>query len=164
MSEQSNQPHAVLAAPVAPRTWEVKAQLLRTVRETGKVTVNFRRAVEIVGLRPVVVPVRPFADDPLSDPTTIPTLDDIECFIDVNQEKRLTNRADNAAGTGDGDSYVTLSHLSIEVPRLLRYSLGGKGTAPDMTFQFRWKQNDVNAPYFESALIGVALMIRDLED
>jgi hypothetical protein len=145
--------YAAAHAPVAPFTWEVQAELARTQQETGRLPLRWNRPVEIVGFFATVVALND--DGGLLGPTT----DDIQCAIGANQEERFTNRLEDAAATALEESFVTLSALSVEVPRLVRIQLTNAG--PQMDVAFRWKNhNPIASPRFEDALISLALYCR----
>lgn len=150
------QAFAALHAPVAPYTWEVRAQLDNNVAETNVIPVHFRRPVEIVGLFPTVMPVPPLDGGAI----LVPTPDNIEVLIDINQKRRLTNQLQETGVAGPGESFVTLSSLSVFVPRLLREKLHAE--SPDLGVQFRWKSFVVGAPTYDDAIIGLAFYCRFL--
>lgn len=152
-SYDPGQMYAAAHAPVAPFTWEVQAELARTQQETGRLPLRWNRPVEIVGFFATVVALND--DGGLLGPTT----DDIQCAIGANQEERFTNRLEDAAATALEESFVTLSALSVEVPRLVRIQLTNAG--PQMDVAFRWKNhNPIASPRFEDALISLALYCR----
>lgn len=145
---------AALHAPVADYTWELAATLQNDTQDSGGVPVSWSRPVEIIGFLPTVTPVYPLAGG-----LEIPSPDDVEVFIDANQELRFTNRL-GLDVSGPGASFVSLSALSVLAPRLHRIRL--PQGAPDMNVRFRWKHDptDPAAPFFESADVRLAFFAR----
>ncbi len=141
----------VLAAPMAPFTWEARTLLLNTQPNTNRVKFSFPWRVNVVGLQATIVPVRPVGANP------IPTLDDVDVNLDINNTAFLTGNdgASTPAGQG-GNNFVTLSTLTIQTPRLLGLALEGE-SKPELGFTFRWKQPPGVAPLFESAIVTVAI-------
>lgn len=150
------QAFAALHAPVAPYTWEIRARLENDQPETGVIPIHFRRPVEIVGMFPTVILAPPAAGGLL-----LANTDDIECLIDINQKRRLTNQLQETGVQGPGESFVTLSSLSVFTPRLLREKL--RADSPDLGVQFRWKVFNDGAPDYEDIIIGLSLYCRFLD-
>ncbi len=157
MSPGSFDPGQLIAAnhaPVAPYTWEIQAELGRTTQETGRLPMRWNRPVEILGLFPTVRALNAAGGGLLA-----PTADDIMVALGANQEDRFTNRLEDAAATALEESFVTLSALSVLVPRLVRIQL--TNASPQVDVSFRWKNNNpIAQPRFEDALIGVAFFCR----
>jgi len=153
----SGQSRATLTAPVSPFTWEVQAELPRTVLETGRLPLKWNRPVEIVGMQPSVV-----ALNATGTPLLVPTADDIQVLLDSNQQDRYTNRLEDTAATAMDESYVTLSSMSTFLPRLMRIQL--RNASPQIGIGFRWKRhNPIAAPRFFDALIGIAFFCRYID-
>lgn len=147
-------PFAALHAPVAPFTWEVRASLATAQRATGAVPCHFHRnGVTIVGFRPSVTPVLPLAGGGL----VVPTAEDVEVLIGVNNRERLTNQVQETTPAGAGESFVTLASLDVFTPRLLCYEIPAAGS---VNFEFRWKQFVGAAAPFEACLIGLTMFCR----
>jgi hypothetical protein len=153
------QEFAALHAPVAPYTWEVQTTLAGSVERTARVPIQFRGALEILGVSPSVVVDGVATGAPLR----VPTADDIMVIVDINQRERLTNRLESTTVAGPGESFVTLSKLDVFLPRLFRAQL--KNASPDMGLQFRWKVfNTGGAPLiYENARISLAFFCRYLD-
>lgn len=147
-------------SPVAPYTWEVRSQLLTTQLETTRIPIFFRGPVEILGFWPTVR-----INGAVQGGTRrVPTTDNIMCMIDINQQDRLTNRLESTSVAGPGQSYVTLSGLSVFVPRLIRIQI--LNASPDVGIQFRWDQDPqpLGVPIYENALIQLAFFCRYLDE
>lgn len=135
-------------SPVAPYTWEVQANLVRTVQDTGRIPLRWNRPVMIVGMYASVVQNSQIGG------LLIPTTDDITCEISANQEDRFTNRLEDTAATGLVTSFVTLEALSVQVPRLQEIRL--ENAAPQIDVAFRWKTNNPAAVTYEDAYCSLA--------
>lgn len=134
--QHDSRPFRALHAPVAPFTWGVQANLDSDAAETPRIPVDFKRPVLIVGFHPTVVVRGPLSGGGVKVPTT----DDVLCLLDVNQQTRYTNRADDTTAAGEGMSFITLSSLGVlEGARLTEILLDEP--SPDVGVQFRWKTN-----------------------
>jgi len=140
--------YAANHAPVAPYTWEVQANLLRTVQDTGRIPLRWNRPVMIVGMYASVV------QNSAAGQLLIPTTDDITVELQANQEDRFTNRLETTAATGLVSSYVTLEALSVQVPRLTEIRL--ENASPQVDVSFRWKTNPPANPTHEDAYCSLA--------
>jgi hypothetical protein len=147
------QEFAALNAPVTDLTWEVTEDLPAATLETGRLPLDFRGAVEILGFYPSVIPTTATVG------LRIPTLDDILVLIDVNQQERLTNRLEQGGNASQGVSYVTLGAIGVQVPRLFRKVL--RQAKPEVGIQFRWKRQD--AAFYQNARISLAFYVRYLD-
>jgi len=149
LNVESGQLFAAQHAPVSPWTWECQANLERDIQETGRIPLRWNRPVEIVGM---FASVRQAS---VAGGLLIPTTEDVMVLLSANQQERFTNRLEDAAQTGQAESYVTLAALSIQAPRLTRIQL--KQAAPQIDVSFRWKtHNPIATPRFEDALISLA--------
>lgn len=148
---------AALHAPVAPLTWEIQAELPDQQQQTGRIPLDFRGPLEIVGLHPTVIATTAAAN--LRDPNP----DDLLALIDINNEERLTNRLEQGGAAGPGSSFVSLSALGVLLPRLLRKRI--TNARPNVAIQFRWKRAVVvGMPYYQDAIVSVAFMVRYLDE
>jgi len=150
----SEQLIAALHAPVAPYTWEVQALLARTAIETGRIPLRWNRPVEILGFYASVRQASAVGG------LILPTPDDVVVALSANQENRFTNRLEDAAATGQAESFVTLAALSVQVPRLTRIQL--RNASPQIDVAFRWKTNVPATPTFEDASVSLAFFCRYL--
>jgi hypothetical protein len=146
-----------LHAPASPMTWET-VSILRGASTAGpRQPFRFPRPVEIVGFFPTVIPILP-----ASGGATVPTTDSIAVQIDTDNQNYITSGdgiSTNAGGTAG--PFVTLSALSVQVPRVLGYKL--RNPTPDIGFTFRWKIDPGAAPgIFRDVIIGMAIFARYL--
>lgn len=146
-----------LHAPASPMTWEV-VSILRGSTLTGpRIPFRFPRPVEIVGFFPTLLPLIP-----ASGGATVPSTDAIACQIDTDSQNYITSGdgiATNAGGTAG--PYVTLSSLSVQVPRVLGYKL--RNPTPDIGFTFRWKLATGLTPFiFADTMISMTMFARYL--
>lgn len=146
-----------LTAPKSPWTWEVRTTLpSNSTGGSNRVPFQFPYAVNVVGLRPSVVAVKPLA---AGAGQVIPTLEDIDVLLDVNNTARLTGNDGATTGGGAGaNGFVTLGSIGIQTPRILGLEVEGDAR-PELGFTFRWKQAPpAAAPFFyESAIVAVAI-------
>jgi len=145
---------ATLAAPIAPFTWEVRTLLTNITNNTNRVKFAFPWRVNVVGMQATLSIVLPRVGAPLPDPT----LNDIDCMVDINNSAFLTGNDGLTTPIGQGgNNFVTLATLSIQTPRLLGLALEGE-SKPELGFTFRWKQPPpVAGPLYQSCIISVAL-------
>jgi hypothetical protein len=146
-----------LHAPASPMTWET-VSILRGSSLTGPRTpFRFPRPVEIVGFFPTVLPILP-----ASGGATVPTTDSIACQIDTDNQNYITSGdgiSTNAGGTAG--NFVTLSALSVQVPRVVGYKL--RNPTPDIGFTFRWKIDPGASPFImRDVIIGMVIYARYL--
>lgn len=152
-----HQPHTPELAAVAPFTWEVQAELGRTVLQTGRIPLDFRGPVEIVGFYPSVI-----ASSAVGGGLLAPTLDDILVLLDVNNEQRFTNRLEQTTAAATGAGFVTLGALgAARAQRFLDLKI--RNARPDVGVQFRWKRDPNGVAIYQNALIGLAFFARYLE-
>jgi hypothetical protein len=141
-----------LTAPTTDRTWEIRAQLPGNSTDTGRIKFEFPWAVDIAGMNPVVTPVRPIPAG-----VAIPTTDDIDVLLDIDKVFQLTS-ADGISTVGGqgGNTFVTLTHISIFLPRIQRLTL--HWDVPKVGFTFRWKQPPVLPTiFFADAIVCVGM-------
>lgn len=150
------QDHTPELAAVAPYTWEVQATLGRTVLQTGRIPLSFKKPVKIVGFYPSVIQGSAVGG------LLLPTLDDILVLLDANEERRFTNRLEQTAAAATGAGFVTLGALgSARAQRFLDLKL--RNAAPDIGVQFRWKRDPTGGPWYEDAMIGLAFFVKYLD-
>lgn len=152
-----------LMAPSSPMTWE-SVSILRGAVQTGpRVAFRFPRPVEIVGYFPSLVVL----NTPSTAGIITPSLDTISCQIDTDNQNYMTSGdgVSTQAG-GQAGPFVTLSSLSVQVPRVLGYKL--RNPTPDIGFTFRWKQDIVSAgvgappAVYRDVIIGMSMFARYL--
>lgn len=121
----------VLAAPLAPFTYECTATMAKANAESNQASIEFPWPVEVTALIPIIVP----AVLPLPGGDVAPTLDDVAISIQSDQEEQWTQ----GQQTGNtSDNFVTGTTLSILTPRLFRRCL--YAPSPKLRIQWRWKQ------------------------
>lgn len=142
-----------LTAPGAPFTWEVKALLPNNVSESNMAKFTFPWEVNVMALYPSISVVRPAGGAPL----VVPTLDDIEVMVNVNDQAMLTGNGNTSQVGAGGANFVTLASIGIFLPRIMALALVGN-SKPILMFTFRWKQAPPSgAPFFyESVICSVA--------
>lgn len=145
--------YTTLTAPNATRTWEVKATLANNVAESNIARFVFPWRTNVVGLYPSISVIRPAGGAPL----VVPTLDDIEVMIDINNQARLTGNGNTSQVGAGGNNFVTLASIGVFVPRLMALAIVGD-SKPLLDFTFRWKQPPpAVAPFFyESVIVSVS--------
>ena len=124
-----------LHAPASPMTWEINTFMLGNVQTTNRQSFRFPRPVEIIGFYPTLV-----IDDAAGGGPVTPSTDAIAVSIDTDNQAYLTSGdgVSTPAG-GKAGAFVTLSSMSVLVPRILGYKL--RNPTPDIGFTYRWKQN-----------------------
>jgi hypothetical protein len=147
--------------PVAPWTWEVRADLLSTERETGRIPFSFQRPVELIGFHAVVTSLLPLAGGGLVEPT----LADIDVQLDLNDRERFTNQLETGIGAvqaAAGSSFVALGSLTMNTAaggnRLVR--IRATNASPDFGIRFGWRQFTQGTPLFESCRVSLAAYCR----
>lgn len=142
---------AALEAPCAPYTWEERVELAGANAESQRVAIQFPHAVEIVGMYASVVPITNTAG------LRVPTLDDVDVSLDLNNTKFQTNAQGVSVPGGPlGGNFVTLTSLTVLVPRTLRWRI--LGVNPNVGIQFRWK---LGTGVYQDSLIALAFLWRD---
>jgi hypothetical protein len=146
-----------LHAPASPMSWEVRTILRGSTPFGPRVPFRFPRPVEIVGFFPTVIPILP-----ASGGGTVPTTDSIAVSIDTDNQNYITTGdgiSTNAGGTAG--PFVTLSGMSVQVPRVLGYKL--RNPTPDIGFTFQWKIDPGATPFiFRDVIIGMMIYARYL--
>ena len=143
---------AALHAPVASDTWEARATMRGAQQTSDRVPMRIPYESVIVGFYPSVVALD-------TGGVVVPTLDDIDVAIDIDNKENITS-AQGVTTTGstvrDG-SFVTLGAMSVQTPRLLWLVLDR--ISNDLGITFRWKRG---ANVYRDALISMAFYIRPL--
>lgn len=141
-----------LEAPCAPWTWEERVELLGANAESQRVALQFPHAVEICGLYAAVVPITQTAG------LRVPTLDEVDCALDLNNTQFQTNlQGVSVPGGGQGGNFVTLTSLTVLVPRILRWRI--LGVNPNVGIQFRWK---LGPGINQDCMISLCFLWRDV--
>jgi hypothetical protein len=137
--------------PVAPDTWELRAALLATDQETGRVEITMPGRCVVSGAYCSVI-------DDSSNGLLTPGLEDILALVDLDNQRRFTSGPSQGqtSASGRGSQYVTLAALDSRV-RDLYWDL--QSPRPVIGMTFRWKRFVSGTPLYEDAQISVALMI-----
>jgi len=123
--------YATNTSPVAPWRAEVRMLLLGLEQNTTqRVPIEFPWPVIVVGMRPVVRPVLPVGA------LTVPTVDDIDVAMDVNQTTQLNLSQGVTAPAGA--TFLTLGSIGVQQNVLQGMAL--KDPRPSLGFQCRWTQ------------------------
>jgi hypothetical protein len=145
-------------APIAPLSWEERVLLSGTGVQSERVAFKFPQAMEIVGMFAFVETVTDGA-------LVVPTLSSIDVYLDINLQNNLTQLdgvTTSAPGATRGGNFVTLAGLHVNAPRLMGLKLWGP--APEFGATFKYKQGTPQAPFYEDAMVGVQLYVRELDD
>src|SRR6185295_14262433 len=89
----------------------------------------------------------------------------IDVAIDINNQNNLTQLdgiTTTAPGATRGGNFVTLAGLHVNAPRLQGLKLWGP--APEFGATFRYKQGTPQSHFYEDAMVGLQLYVRELED
>ena len=145
-----------LTAPASPMTWECKVNMLGTVQESNRVQFRYPRPVEIVGFYPSLVVFGTNAA------LVTPSTDSLDVSIDTDNQNYLTSgEGVSTSAGGTAGPYVTLSAMSVQVPRVLVDKL--KNPTPVVGFRFRWKQPaSVATPIYKDTTISMTMFARYL--
>jgi hypothetical protein len=145
-----------LHAPASPMTWEVRTNLASTAQRTNRIGFRYPRPVEIVGMLPTLVVYG--TNGALITPST----DDLMVSIDTDNQNYLTSGegvSSNAGGTAG--PFVTLTAMSVQVPRIMGYKL--RNPTPSIGFTFQWAQAvTAAAPVYNDVTIALAMYARYL--
>jgi hypothetical protein len=144
-----------LHAPASPMTWEVNTVMKGTVQTSARTDFRFPRPVELVGFFSTVV-----VDNAGGGGAVTPSTDVIACQIDTDNQAYLTS-ADGVSSPAGGKAgtFVTLSSLDVQVPRIVGYKL--RNPTPVIGFTYRWKQlASTNSPIYKDCLVSTAMFAR----
>ena len=146
-----------LHAPASPMSWETTTILRGSTIAGPRVPFKFPRPVEIVGFFPTVLPILPS-----SGGATVPTSDSIAVQIDTDNQNYITSGdgiSTNVGGTAG--PFVTLSMMSVQVPRIVGYKL--RNPTPVIGFTYRWKIDPGLTPFiFRDVIISMGIYARYL--
>ncbi len=143
-----------LHAPASPMTWESVLIMRGAVQETTRTFFTFPRPVEIVGFFPTLIVLT-------TGGAITPSTDVIKVRIDSDNQNNLT--AGEGVSTNAGGSagpYVTLSAMSVQVPRILGYKL--TNPKPVIGFTYRWGQDVAAGAVYKDCLVSMAMFARYL--
>jgi hypothetical protein len=145
-----------LHAPASPMTWQTNTIMAGNVQTSNRTSFRFPRPVEIVGFLPVIITI-PDAVPALATATT----DALQISIDTDNQNYLTS-GDGVSTNAGGNAgpYVSLSAMSVQVPRIVGYKL--ENPTPDIGFHFRWALDVSAGAIFHDCIIGLAMYARYL--
>ncbi len=135
--------------PVAADTWELRAFLSRTEEETDRIPLQFPKPMLVVGAHAVVI------RGSYAGSLAIPSVEDILCLIDLDEQRRFTARAQSNAA-GENAQFCNLSSIDT------RYrDLQINGTSPQPVFgvTFAWWHFESGTPRYEDAEIALSLFV-----
>lgn len=142
-----------LHAPMSPLTYESSALLQGSVQASNRIPFRFPWPVEIVGFFPTLV-------TPVTEDGITPGIDDIRVQIDIDSNNYMTSGDGLSIPGNPGGTpgpFVTLSAMSVLVPRLVGYKL--RTATPDIGFTYAWKQA---AGTYSTTMISMAIFARKL--
>lgn len=144
-----------LHAPASPMTWQSNALMAGSVQTSNRVSFRYPRPVEIVGFYPVIVPYD--EDDDLLTPTT----DALQIAIDTDNQAYMTS-GDGVSTNAGGNAgpFVSLSGISVQVPRIVGYKL--ENPTPDIGFTYRWSLDVSAGAIWNDCLIQLVMYARYL--
>jgi hypothetical protein len=144
-----------MVAPALPLTWEAIGTLRNTQQDTGRIPVNFGKAVFLGAVYPSVA--RAGAG------LAVPSLDDLLVFVDLNGSQRYTSRFDENTPAGStGGNQVTLGSYRDTLGGARMLNLEIRENSPILNVTFAWKRPIAGGPYFCDVFVGVAFHCRDL--
>jgi hypothetical protein len=145
-------------APIAPLSWEERVLLSGDGNPSERVAFKFPQSMEIVGMFC-------FVETVTNGNLVVPTLTSVDVAIDINNQNNLTQLdgiTTSAPGATRGGNFVTLAGLHVNAPRLQGLKLWGP--APEFGATFRYKQGTPQSHFYEDAMVGLQLYVRELED
>lgn len=145
-----------LHAPASPMTWETRMLMRGATQTSNRTPFRFPRPVEIVGFLPILT-IIPSDDDTLETPST----DVLQVQIDTDNQSYMTS-GDGISSNAGGNSgpFVTLSGVSVQVPRIVGYKL--RNPTPDIGFTYRWSLSVAGGAIYNDCLINMVMYARYL--
>lgn len=141
-----------LHAPMAPDTYEARGMLLSGSAESDLLSMRFPSRVQIVGMLPTIVPY--------GAQGRRPTLDDIDVSMSSFSGKTNLTSATGIttpAGGGKDGTFVTLSGMSVQAPRL--HGIRLDAPTPEVHWKFRWK---LGPGTYQDAIVTMLVFARPL--
>lgn len=142
-------------APLAEYTWEIRTAFPSGATaqndRTARIPLKFPHECMVVGFIPTIVSAA------AAGGLIVPTLDDVDVAIDINNKLKITNAQalTTAAGETVADNFTTLSTIGILAPRL--WGLRLKARVPEIGFQFRWKRGGA---FYTNSIVTIAACVR----
>ena len=137
--------------PVACNTWELRALLSRTEEETDRIPLQFPKPMLVVGAKCTVI------RGSYAGNLAIPTVQDILCLIDLDEQRRFTARVQSSTA-GETSSFVNLSAIDTQYRDLL---INADSAKPVFGVTFAWWHFEPTTPRFEDAEIALSLFVQD---
>ena len=143
-----------LHAPASPMTWETRLIFTGAAQKTNRQAFRFPRPVEIVGFLPTLVVLS-------TGGAITPSTDDILVSMDTDNQNYLTS-GDGVSTNAGGNvgPFVTLSAMSVQVPRICGYKL--RNPTPDIGFTFQWAQSVAAGAVYKDVILAMAMYARYL--
>jgi hypothetical protein len=156
---------AALHAPLAELTWEARTVLLGASDQTERVYVDFPGSfnTEIVGFYATLSP-KPGAAAGL----IVPKLDDIDVRLDINQQHHLTSTpkglAFTPANTARDTTYVSLTSIHVNAPRLIGLQIEGANPQVGFAFRWKWPPTPGASAFYTDTMISMSCFVRHLRE
>jgi hypothetical protein len=143
-----------LHAPASPMTWETRMIMRGATQTSNRTPFRFPRPVEIVGFLPTLVVLS-------TGGAITPSTDILQVSVDTDNQNYLTS-GDGVSTNAGGNvgPYVTLSAMSVQVPRVVGYKL--ENPTPDIGFTYRWAQDVSGGAVYKDCIIAMAMYARYL--
>ena len=143
-----------LHAPASPMTWETRMIMRGSVQTSNRVSFRYPRPVEVVGFLPTLITLT-------TGGASTPSTDVLQVSIDTDNQNYLTSGEGVSTNAGGNvGPYVTLSAMSVQVPRIVGYKL--ENPTPDIGFTFRWGVDVSGGAVFKDCIIAMAMYARYL--
>lgn len=153
-AKQSWEGIVALHAPASPMTWETRMIMRGSVQTSNRISFRYPRPVEIVGFLPTLITLT-------TGGASTPNTDVLQVSIDTDNQNYLTSGEGVSSNAGGNvGPYVTLSAMSVQVPRIVGYKL--ENPTPDIGFTFRWGVDVSAGAVFKDCIIAMAMYARYL--
>lgn len=154
VAKQSWEGIVALHAPASPMTWETRMIMRGAVQTSNRTPFTFPRPIEIVGFYPTIIVLA-------TGGAVYPTTDVIQVSIDTDNQNYLTSGEGVSTNAGGNvGPYVTLSAVSVQVPRILGYKLDNP--KPSIGFTYRWALDVSAGAIYRDCIIATAMYARYL--
>ena len=135
-------------------SWETVLLMRGATQTSIRTPFTFPRPVEIVGFYPTLVVLT-------TGGSITPSTDSLKVSIDSDNENYLTSgEGVSTPAGGTAGPYVSLSMMSVQVPRIVGYKL--RNPKPNIGFTFRWAQDTSGGAVYRDTLISMGLYARYL--
>jgi hypothetical protein len=150
-----------LHAPIAPLRWQARLRLNGTDAKSNRQPLQMPRKMVITAM---YLSIRGI---PNSNPAAaVPTLDDIDLKIDINQKTGLTSNqgVTTAATPNEQDgNFVVANSWSVQLPSLIELKL--RNPSPVLGFQIQWIRGPgaAGSQFFQDAIFSAVIFARDYD-